>query len=247
MAKTKGKGSTKSAGKKAAAKKLAKKPATKQTAAKKAAKVTKAAPKKKATSAKSKAAKKPVAKAAKTAAPKAPAAKAAPAKKPSKPAADAYNAAIDAAIPDRPTDGALGTLRLENYRKPFAGAVDALGEGQKAQLIAVVGADAFPTLFGAGEDEPENEMAWLEYMDVVDTTTGEIVANLLLWPYGDGAVVHHGTTKMIASIVQHGISPHETTSKAWMADFAKAWAEGGARLGVMSTKHFDVSLEPDED
>ncbi|MGE0400991.1 MAG: hypothetical protein AB7T06_30055 [Kofleriaceae bacterium] len=230
----------KAAPKKAAAKKAAPKKAAAKKAAPKKAAVKNAAPKKaakKAAPPKVAATKATPAKAASTTttAPTAPSA--------TKTAADAYAAAIEAAMPP-PTNGqvSLGTLRLENYRKPFAGPPDALSENEKTQLTAVVG-DQFSSLFGA-DDSSENEMAWLEYIDVVDTNSGNIVANLLIWPYGDGAVVHHGTTKMIASIVQHGISPHETTGKAWMADFAKAWAEGAPRLGVSSPNHFDFS--PDQ-
>jgi hypothetical protein len=122
-----------------------------------------------------------------------------------------------------PTNGnvTLGSLRLENYRKPFDGTLETLSEAEKVQLSAVVG-DAMSTLFGAG-DSSENEMAWLEYMDVVDTKSGSIVANLLIWPYGDGAVVHHGTTKMIA------------------------WAEGAPRLGVSSPSHFGFSSDQTAD
>lgn len=224
--------------KKAAAKPV-KKAAAKKPAAKKAAKAAKPA-------AKAKAAPKAKA-AAPKAAPKAPKAAAAkPAKSATKTAADAYTAAVEAAVPAPTSDGSLGTLRLDNYRKPFAGTPDSLSESEKTQLTAVVGADTFPSLFGAGDDA-ENEMAWLEYMDVIDTKSGTIVANLLIWPYGDGAVVHHGTTKMIASIVQHGITPHETTGKAWMADFAKAWAEGAQRLGVSSPSHFGFDSEQTAD
>ncbi len=236
------KGAKKAAPKKAAPKKAAaKKGAPRKAAAKKAAPkkaATKAAP------AKAAATKAAPAKAAATkAAPAKAASTTTPAPSATKTAADAYATAIDAAMPP-PTNGqvSLGTLRLENYRKPFAGPPDALSESEKTQLTAVVG-DQFSSLFGA-DDSSENEMAWLEYMDVVDTKNGNIVANLLIWPYGDGAVVHHGTTKMIASIVQHGISPHETTGKAWMADFAKAWAEGAPRLGVSSPNHFGFS--PDQ-
>ncbi len=217
---------------KKAAKGKAAKPAKKGAAKAKPAKKAAAKP-----------AKKGAAKAApKKAAPKKAAAKAAPAKSATKTAADAYSAAIDAAIPTSNGTVTLGTLRLENYRKPFEGTIDKLSDAEKTQLGAVVGVDTLPSLFGACEAS-QNEMAWLEYMDVVDTNNGTIVANLLIWPYGDGAVVHHGTTKMIASIVQHGISPHETTGKAWMADFAKAWEEGAPRLGVSSPKHFGFDSE----
>jgi hypothetical protein len=176
------------------------------------------------------------------AAPMEAAANPAPAKSATRSAADAYSAAVEQAIP--PTNGevSLGSLRLENYRKPFEGTIDQLSAAEKTQLEAVVGPDTLPTLFGASEAST-NEMAWLEYIDVVDVNSGGIVANLLIWPYGDGAVVHHGTTKMIASIVQHGIDPHETTGKAWMTDFAKAWQEGAPRLGVSSPSHFTFDSE----
>jgi hypothetical protein len=238
------KGKAKPAAKKAAPKKkaAAKKAAPKKAAPKKAA-PKKAAPKKAA----------PKKAAPKKAAPKKAAAKkAAPTTAPpvasngaasaTKTAADAYTAAVEAVMPPSNGSVALGTLRLENYRKPFEGTIDRLTDAEKAQLAAVVGPDMLPTLFGAS-DRSQNEMAWLEYMDVVDAKSGDIVANLLIWPYGDGAVVHHGTTKMIASIVQHGITPHETTGKTWMADFAKAWQEGAPRLGVSSPSHFAFQSE----
>jgi hypothetical protein len=232
------------------------KPTKKSAAGKKAVKgkpapkAKKAAPKAKKAAPKAKKA----APKAKKAAPKAKATAKAPAKSATKRATDAYNAAVADVMKrkgkDKPASVVLGTLRLENYRKPFEGSLAKLTEAETAQLTAVVGADALPALFGAGEDSP-NEMAWLEYMDVVDTKDGTVVANLMIWPYGDGAVVHAGTTKMIASIVQHGISPHETTGKAWMADFAKAWTEGAPRLGVSSPSHFgfddEQTVEDDED
>jgi hypothetical protein len=253
MAKTKAKaskGKAKPAAKKPAkAAKGAKKAAPTKPAKKAAKPAKKAAPKKaapKAASKKAAPAKAAPAKAAPAKAAPAKAAKAAPTKSATKTAADAYTAAIEAAAPAPNGDVTLGTLRLDNYRKPFTGTADSLSDGEKTQLTAVVGADTFPTLFGAGDDA-QNEMAWLEYMDVIDTKSGTIVANLLIWPYGDGAVVHHGTTKMIASIVQHGISPHETTGKAWMADFAKAWAEGAPRLGVSSPSHFGFDSEQTAD
>jgi hypothetical protein len=222
------------------------KPAAKKAPAKAAKGKAKAKPAKAAKPAKkaaAKAAPKKAAKAAPKAAPKKAAPKA-PAQNPksaTKTAADAYTAAIEAQMPPTNGDVTLGSLRLENYRKPFTGTIDKLSEAERTQLAAVVG-EEMQNLFGAG-DQSENEMAWLEYMDVVDTKSGTIVANLLIWPYGDGAVVHHGTTKMIASIVQHGISPHETTGKAWMADFAKAWAEGAPRLGVSGPSHFGFSSD----
>ena len=217
--------------------------------AKKAAPKAKAKPKKAAPKAKAKAAPKAKAK-AKAPKPKAPAS----APSATRRAAAAYDAAVAGVMQEqakgKPVVVGLGTLRLENYRTPFAGTIDQVSEAEKVQLAAVVGADTLPGLFGAGEDS-DNEMAMLEYIDVVDAADGKVVANLMIWPYGDGAVVQAGTTQMIASIVQHGITPHESTSKAWMADFAKAWVEGAPRLGVRSPNHFgfddDQTVEADDD
>jgi hypothetical protein len=135
------------------------------------------------------------------------------------------------------------TLRLENYRRPFSSPVSALSEAERIQLQALIDREMDSEGMTVDQmcgdvDEDEFVVKGLEAIDVVDAD-GRVVANLLLYGYGDGAVVHSGTTQMIANICQHGISPHETTSPEWMAAFAEAFREGAPRLGVRDPRHID--------
>lgn len=138
------------------------------------------------------------------------------------------------------------TLRLDHYRKPFLGEPGELTLAQRDQLQALIDSDmdsegmSVEDFFDAATSEKDYPIKALEYIDVLDATTGLVVANLLLYPFGDGAVVHAGTTRMIANIVQHGVTPHKTTTPAWMAAFAAAWREGAKRLGVDDPGHFTV-------
>lgn len=140
----------------------------------------------------------------------------------------------------------LRSLRLDNYRKPFFADPKALTPEQREQLQALVDSDmdsegmSIDQFFDPKLSDEDYPMKALEYIDVVETASGNIVANLLLYPFGDGAVVHAGTTKMIANIVQHGVTSHRTTTAEWMADFALAWKEGARRLGVDDPGHFSV-------
>lgn len=140
----------------------------------------------------------------------------------------------------------MTTLRLDNYRKPFYGSPAALTVEQREQLQAIIASDmdsegmTVEQFFSDTVDDENHPMKALEYIDVVDVESGTIVANLLLYPFGDGAVVHAGTTKMIANICQHGVTPHKSTTPEWMAAFAAAWAQGAARLGVDDPGHFTV-------
>lgn len=137
-------------------------------------------------------------------------------------------------------------LRLDHYRKPFHGEPGELTLAQRDQLQALIDSDmdsegmSVEDFFDAATSEEDYPIKALEYIDVLDATTGLVVANLLLYPFGDGAVVHAGTTRMIANIVQHGVTPHKTTTPAWMAAFAAAWREGARRLGVDDPGHFTV-------
>ena len=137
-------------------------------------------------------------------------------------------------------------LRLDHYRKPFLGEPSELTIAQRDQLQALIDSDmdsegmSVDDFFDAATSEEDHPIKALEYIDVLDATTGLVVANLLLYPFGDGAVVHAGTTRMIANIVQHGVAPHKTTTPAWMAAFAAAWREGAKRLGVDDPGHFTV-------
>jgi hypothetical protein len=211
--------------KKTAPKKKA--PATKKVVSKKKAK---AAPKKKAPAAK----KKPAA-----------SKKAAPKKTPS--ANDAYQAAVDDVIAGKHKKGApkLGLFRLDNHRKPFAGKYEDLKEFERAQVQAVLGKNVdLKSMFGkqADEDAEASEMAMMEIVDVIDTKTNKPKYQLMLWPYGDGAIVNNETTTVASYICQHGLDPVEDLGKAWTRDFGNAWLEGSKRLKLW-TGHIDFSAD----
>jgi hypothetical protein len=137
-------------------------------------------------------------------------------------------------------------LHLTNYRRPFAGTLDTTPPALRAQLEALIASDldaeahALDAFFGDALDEENAPMKALELLDVVNAETGAVEANLFLYPYGDGALVHAGTVNMIASIVQHAISPHPSASKPWMDDFARAWRTEAKTIGVKDPGHFDI-------
>jgi hypothetical protein len=160
---------------------------------------------------------------------------------------DAYMKAVDAVVHKHKNGGKLGKFRLENKRKPFAGKPGDLEAWEKTQIQAVLGkgvdmAKMFAT-GGKDEDGDEgSEMAAMEIADVVDTGSNAVVYQLMLWPYGDGAIVTHKTTKVVSYICQHGLDPVEDIGKAWTRDFAHAWLEGSKRLKLW-TGHIDFDEE----
>jgi hypothetical protein len=137
-------------------------------------------------------------------------------------------------------------LHLTNYRRPFAGTLDTTPPALRAQLEALIASDldaeahALAAFFGDALDEENAPMKALELLDVVNAETGAVEANLFLYPYGDGALVHAGTVNTIASIVQHAITPHPSASKPWMDDFARAWKSEARTIGVKDPGHFDI-------
>jgi hypothetical protein len=157
-------------------------------------------------------------------------------------ASEAYQKAVDAVV-HRHKEAKLGQLRLENHRKPFIGKLADLEDFEKKQIQAVFGKNDIAQYFGKepdGNDIPD----WvaMEIADVVDTTTGDVKYELLIWPYGDGSIVEHGTTKVVSHICQHGLDPVQELSKIWIQDFARAWMEGSKRL-EMWTGHINFSPE----
>ena len=144
----------------------------------------------------------------------------------------------------------LGALRLDNYRKPFAGTIDQLTPAQRTQLEALIASDldsggmTVAQFFSEEMSDEDYPLKAVEWMDVVEIATNEVVADLLIFPYGDGCVLKRGTETMLANIVQHGITPAKTTTKTWMTDFAKAWWEGAPRLKVDDVGHF--GFRPDQ-
>lgn len=124
-------------------------------------------------------------------------------------ASEAYKAAVDEIV-GKPTKTKLGKFRLEKKRKPFEGKLKDLEDWEKKQLQAVT-AENFESLFGGSAEDGEegSEMAAMEIADVVDTGSGKVLYQLMLWPYGDGAIVHDRTTKVFSYICQHSLDPVE--------------------------------------
>lgn len=156
--------------------------------------------------------------------------------------AELLNPSSNKAAPKKTGKG----LRLTNYRRPFAGTLDTTSPTLRAQLEALIASDldaqghALAAFFGDALDEESVPMKALELLDVANAKTGAVEANLFLYPYGDGALVHAGSVNTIASIVQHAITPHPSASKAWMADFAQAWKAEAKTIGVRDPGHFDI-------
>jgi hypothetical protein len=156
----------------------------------------------------------------------------------------AYMAAVDAVVHQPAGTARLGKFRLENKRKPFAGKLEDLKDFEKQQLQAVVGKGVdLRTMFGKEPDGEEgSELVAMEIADVVDTRSGATLYQLMLWPYGDGTIVANASTEVVSHICQHGLDPVAEIGKAWMRDFARAWVEGSARLGMWRA-HIDFSAE----
>jgi hypothetical protein len=155
-----------------------------------------------------------------------------------------YMAAVEATVTKHAPSGKLGRFRLENARVPFAGKLEHLKPFEVEQIRCVIGDEIdWRSWFGghAGDGE-SSELAEMQVCDVIDTTTGKPVYQLMLWPYGDGALVEHGTTKQAAAICQHGLDPMGEVTIGWTRDIARAWLEGSKRLGL-STGHIDFSEE----
>jgi hypothetical protein len=156
-------------------------------------------------------------------------------------ASDAYAQAVDEVVHKHKKGKPLGKFRLENRRKPFTGKLGDLEDWEKVQIQAVLGKNVdMAPLFGGAKSS--NELTEMDIADVVDTKSGEVVYQLMLWPYGDGSIVHHRTTKVVSAICQHGLDPVEDLGKAWTRDLARAWLEGSKRLG-MWTGHIDFDEE----
>ena len=168
------------------------------------------------------------------------------AKKKKSSALDAYTSAVVAVVnkskKTKKSSADLGTMRLENKRVPFEGKYTDLDAATKKQLLALSGDGVdLKEVFSRGDEEVagfNSDMLDLEIADIVDVASGKVKYQLMLWPYGDGAIVKAGTTKTIAYISQHGLDAPDSLGKAWVADFAKAWYEGQPRLDL-SPGHID--------
>ena len=169
-------------------------------------------------------------------------------------ASEVYTQAVEAVVHNHKKGSKLGRFRLENARSPFKGKLADLETWERAQLSAVIDGDLkrmFKPTKGDDEDEEGSEMREMRIADVVDTESGKVLYQLMLWPYGDGAIVKDRTTKMVAGVCQHGLDGEEELGKAWVRDLARAWVEGAKRL-KFSPGHIDFSPEelgaaPDDD
>lgn len=151
-----------------------------------------------------------------------------------------------APVPKPPPAISGSGFRLANYRKPFQGTLKTTPPALRKQLTAILARDLdsqnykLAALFDDSLSEENVSIKALEAIDVIDGDTGKVVANLFLYPFGDGAVVKPGSLTMLANIVQHEITPHASTSAQWMANFAHAWRTDAAKIGVADPGHFDI-------
>lgn len=177
-------------------------------------------------------------------------------KTPRNPAAAAYEKAVeDIVLAKRRTSRAANktsatpsALKLVNGYRPFDGKLSDLTPATKKQLQAVLGDTPLKAFFDPDhefdeddEDAAGEELKDMTIADIVDAS-GKVTCQLMTWPYGDGAVVRAGTTKMVASICQHGMSLAKGIDKTWLAELAKAWDAGATKVG-MSPGHIDFSDE----
>ena len=127
--------------------------------------------------------------------------------------------------PTKPTS-ARG-FRLERLRMPFKVRFSDAQPHELKQVafLAVDGRTASLT--------PEVHELWsgVSVVDVVDASSGEVQYDLYLLAYGDGTLFKHRTTRVAASISQHGFDPVEL-SRPRAEAFRRAWERDAERLGI---------------
>jgi hypothetical protein len=144
---------------------------------------------------------------------------------------DVYMRAVEQVVTKHKTPSSLGRFRLENVRTPLKGKPK-LEKWEQAQVTGVLG----------DPKELDSDMKQLQVTDVVDTHSGEVLYQLMLWPYGDGAIVKNRSKEVVCGICQHGLDGEEELGKVWVRDLARAWVEGAKRL-KLSAGHIDFSAE----
>ena len=164
-------------------------------------------------------------------------------------AREAYNEAVAQVIKPGKA-GKLGALRLDNRRKPFAGTLEQLDKGVRAQLADLVKQEEklpLEKVFARSQEEhEESETPWnaLEVMDVIDVATSKPKYQLHLWPYGSGALFEHGKTKLLLNVIQHNIDFSgelaEDDAGDLVRDLEKAYKEGRKRLKIDEMVDFDA-------
>ncbi len=153
---------------------------------------------------------------------------------------EAYKKAVDEVVHHKKGGAKLGKFRLDNHRKPYRGKLADISKSDRAQLQAALGKRKIESMFVIDENKEResDELVETEITDVIDTASGKVLYQLMIWPYGDGTIVKNGTTKVVAQICQHSVDASNEVGKAWMRDFANAWLEGSKRL-KMWTGHID--------
>jgi hypothetical protein len=130
----------------------------------------------------------------------------------------------------------LGPLQLEGYLCWTKWAL--LDAGSKEQLAE------YRFLL----EKSEELEGPIERVDVADTREGTIVYQLFLWPFGSGVLLHAGTPRVAADLVQHSFVVHEPDGVpvaafgALRERLAVAFKEGQARLGIKEGVTFGVTL-----
>ncbi|MEO8799990.1 MAG: hypothetical protein ABI551_18985, partial [Polyangiaceae bacterium] len=115
-------------------------------------------------------------------------------------------------------------LRLDGYRTRTTWAK--LDAAEKKQLKAL-----------RDEVTAAEENGGIEAMDVIDERTSKPVYQLYLWPFGDGVLMKGGTTKVVATVVQHGFDPDPPDPKL-SEQMAAAYSAAGKRLTIREMVDF---------
>ena len=136
---------------------------------------------------------------------------------------------------------ALGSIRLDHYRKPFTQSIDALAPHERQQLEQLVREEsglALEKVFDPSFEDEEAPWPQLELCDVIDTKSGEPVFQLYLWPFGSGAIFRAGSLDLVANVCQHGLDGVDPAAASALGDLPQAFAEGKKRLGIAESIHF---------
>jgi len=128
------------------------------------------------------------------------------------------------------------SLRLDGYRVWTTWAsIDAASRKQLAEYRYLL-------------EESEEFEGPIEHVDVVDTRDGKATYQLFLWPFGSGVLLHAGTARVVADVVQHGFVVHEPDGVpagefgALREAVGAAFKEGQERLGIKEGVTFGETL-----
>jgi len=142
-----------------------------------------------------------------------------------------------------------GKLGLENHRKPFAGKLEDLKPFEKKQLQHLVGQEGSTVEQQFNRGGKGNTPGTYTDMEIVDVVAaGKPAFQLYLYNADTGRLYAHGTTKVVADIIQFGFDLYDTKrGKAFVDDFAKAFEEGRKRLKIKPWISFEDDDDEDDD